>query len=91
MLIMIRFSSSNGSQCKMAAGRAIWLLRLFVLFFLLCEVRGLKGTRNCNIATTHRIKESFLVVKSITAQTEMLVIIHVKFHSTVFIRTQVRL
>ena len=62
MLIMIHFSSSNGSQCKMAAGRAIWLLRLFVLFFLLCEVRGLKGTRNCNIATTHRIKESFLVV-----------------------------
>ena len=83
MLIMIRFSSSNGSQCKMVAGRAIWLLRLFVLFFLLCELRGLKGTRNCNIATTHRIKEP--------AQTEMLVMIHVKFHSTVFIRTQVRL
>ena len=40
---------------KMAAGRAIWLLRLFVLFFLLCEVRRLKGIRKCNVTTTHRI------------------------------------
>lgn len=43
----------------MAAGRAILLLRLFVLLFLVCEARRSTGTRNCNITTSCRNRKKF--------------------------------
>ena len=72
----------------MAAGHLIWSLRLFVLFFLICKVRCSMGTRNGNITATCRMRESFFSRVIYYGPTEILVIIHVKFHSTVFMRTQ---
>lgn len=43
----------------MAPGRLIWSLRLFVLFFLVCEVRCSTGTRNCNITAICRLRRKF--------------------------------
>ena len=43
----------------MAAGLLIWSLRLFVLFFLVCEVSCSTGTRNCNITATCRLRRKF--------------------------------
>ena len=55
----ISYGWSRSVLPKMAAGRPIWLLRLLVIFLLVCEVNRSTLTRNCNITTSCRNRRKF--------------------------------